>query len=117
MHELAVVEGIRLIVETNARAAGARRVLSVRVTVAEFSSYLEDAIAMFWDEVCRDTELEGSRMDVIRVPGEQLCLACCAVFAATRADCRCPTCGSGLVRSVDQVGCSIESIEVEIAGG
>lgn len=52
MHELGVVEGIREIALSHARSAGASRILSVRVAIAKSSRYLEDALAMFWDEVC-----------------------------------------------------------------
>ena len=52
MHELGVVEGIREIAVLHARSAGASRILSLRVAIAESSTYLEDALAMFWDDVC-----------------------------------------------------------------
>ena len=113
VHELGLVEGIRETVLTHARAAGVRRVVSVRVMIAEDSSYLEEAVAMFWDETCRDTELGGAQIDLVRMPGQRLCLACSARFAVTGADCRCPECGSHLVRPSDAVECYVESIEVE----
>jgi hydrogenase nickel incorporation protein HypA/HybF len=116
VHELSVVEGIREISLRYARAAGASRILSVRVVIAEYSSYLEDALAMFWDEVCSATQAAGARIDFIRLPVEALCLECLKRFIGRR-DLRCPGCGSEWVKPVSGQECFVDSIEVEIAGG
>jgi len=116
VHELSVVEGIRDLALRNARSAGAARILSVRVVIAEFSSYLEGALAMFWDEVCGATEAAGARLDFVRIPGELLCLNCSKSFAGGK-DLRCPECGSEWVKPIIGQECYIESIEVETAGG
>ena len=102
MHELGVVEGIREIALCHARLAGASRVLSVRVAIAESSSYLEDALAMFWDETCGASEAAGARIEFVRVPGQWLCLACAKRFSGGREDCRCPECGSEWVKPVER---------------
>jgi Zn finger protein HypA/HybF involved in hydrogenase expression len=88
VHELSVVEGIREIAMRHARLAGVSRILSVRVTIGEFSSYVEDALAMFWDEVCRGTEAAGARIEFHRIPGESLCLQCSSRFARSGKDFR-----------------------------
>ena len=117
MHELGVVEGIREIALRHARSAGASRILSVRVALAESSTYLEDAMAMFWDEVCEATKAAGARIEIVRVPGEWLCLACSKSFAGGREVCRCPECDSPWVKPVGAVECYVESIEVETGAG
>jgi hydrogenase nickel incorporation protein HypA/HybF len=117
VHELGVVEGIREIALRHARSAGASRILSVRVALAESSTYLEDAMAMFWDEVCEATKAAGARIEIVRVPGEWLCLACSKSFAGGREVCRCPECDSPWVKPVGAVECYVESIEVETGAG
>ena len=117
MHELSVVAGIREIALRHARSAGASRILSVRVVIAEFSSYLEDALAMFWAELCNGTEAAGARIDFVRVPGEFVCLDCSRSFTRCGMDLRCPVCGSEWVKSVGGQECYVESIEVETGGG
>jgi len=99
-----------------ARSAGASRVVSVRVVIAATSSYLEDALAMFWNEASDATEASGSRIDVVRIPGELLCLDCAKSCAGGGMDFRCPECGSEWLKPIGQE-CYVESIEVEIAGG
>lgn len=117
MHELGVVEGIRDTVLTHARAAGVRRVLSVRLALADHSRYLEDALAMFWHELCGDSEAAGARIEFIRVPGEWLCLACCKRFTGAQKDGRCPECGGDWLKPIAAEECYVESIEVETSGG
>ena len=113
MHELGVVEGIRDVALLHARSAGAARILSVRLALAESSTYLEDAMALFWDEVCDATEAAGARIELVRIPGEWQCLACLRSFAGGREVCRCPECDSQWVKPVDALECYVESIEVE----
>ena len=67
MYELSAVEGIRDLVLLHARSAGASRVLSVRVVIADFSSYLEDALAIYWGMACVATEATVARIDFVRV--------------------------------------------------
>jgi len=117
VHELSVVEGIREIALRHARSAGASRILSVQVVIAEFSSYLEDALAMFWDEVCGATEAAGARIDFVRIPGEYLCLGCLKSFTGGGKDVRCPECASDWVRPIAGQECYVESIEVETPRG
>ena len=117
MHELGVVEGIREIALRHARSAGASRILSVRVAIAESSKYLEDALAMFWNEACDVSEASGARIEFVLVPAEWLCLGCSKSFAGGREVCRCPQCGSQWVKPVDALECYVESIEVETGGG
>ena len=116
MHELSVVDGIRELVLLHARSAGASRVLSVRVVIADFSSYLEDALAMYWEAACTGTEAAGARIDVVRVGAEAICLDCTKPFTV-RKSLRCSGCGSEWVKLVREQECYIESIEVETAEG
>ena len=81
MHEISLAEAIRETALRHARLAGASRILSVRVVIAEFSSYLEDALAMFWDEICSATAAAGARIEFQRVPGRSVCLECSESFA------------------------------------
>jgi len=117
VHELSVVEGIREIALRYARSARASRILSVRVVVDDSSTYLEDALATFWDEVCGATEAAGARIDLVRTPEELLCLECLKSFVGGGNDHRCPECGSEWVKPVEGQECYVESIEVEAAGG
>ena len=116
MHELSAVEGIRELVLLHARSAGASRVLSVRVVIADFSSYHEDALAMYWGAASAATEAAGARIDFVRVSAEAICLDCTKSFRV-RKHLRCPGCGSEWVKLIGEQECYIESIEVETPEG
>ena len=116
MHELSAVDGIRDLVLHHARSAGASRVLSVRVVIADFSSYLEDALAMYWEAACAATEAAGARIEFVRVRTEAVCLDCTKSFTV-RNYLQCPACGSEWVKPTSEQECYVESIEVETAEG
>ena len=116
MHELSAVVGVRDLVLLHARSAGASRILSVRVAIADFSSYLEDALAMYWGAACAATEAAGARIDFVRVRAEAICLDCTKSFAVLK-HLRCPRCGSEWVKLISEQECYVESIEVEAAEG
>jgi len=116
MHELSAVEGIRELVLLHARSAGALRVLSVRVAITDFSSYLEDALAMYWEAACAATEASGARIEFVRVRAEAICLDCTKRFAVWKY-LRCSACGSEWVKLIREQECYVESIEVETAEG
>ena len=117
VHELSMVEGIREIVLRHARSAGASCILSVRVVLADYSSYLEDALAMFWDEACLSTEAAGARIEFVRILGELLCLDCLKSFTGGGMNFQCPDCGSDWVKPISGAECYVDSIEVETKGG
>ena len=117
MHELGVVEGIREIALRHARSAGAWRIVSVRVVIADTSSFLEDALAMFWEVVCGSTEASGARIEFVHVPAELLCLSCSERFTGGGSSSRCPHCGGEWVKPTAREECFVDSIEVEISGG
>lgn len=116
MHELSLVEGIREVALRHARSAGASRILSVRVALADYSSYLEDALAMFWDEACAASEAAGARIEFVRIPAELLCLECLKSFTAHEMNLQCPECGSHWVKPISGDECYVESIDVETKG-
>ena len=112
MHELSVVEGIRELVLLHARSAGVSRVLSVCVAIADFSSYLEDAMAIYWEAASAATEAAGARIDFVRVRAQAICLDCAKSFTVGKC-LRCPECCSEWVKLTTEQECYVESIEVE----
>ena len=116
MHELSLVEGIRELALRHARLARAPRLLSVRVVIPATSTYLEDAMAMLWDEVCAGTEAAGARLETVRVPASSRCLACSYAFTVAGDGCKCPNCGSEWVKPTAGQDCYVESIEVDGPG-
>jgi len=117
MHELSLVESIKEIALRHAHMERASRILSVRIVIGDLSSYIEEAVVMFWDEISRDTDAAGARLDFVHIPGELLCLHCLQSFPAWSTGLRCPNCSSEWVKPVAGDECYVDSIEVEAAPG
>lgn len=76
MHEMALTEGVLQIVE---EAAGTQGVARAKVVVPEIgllSAVESEAMRFCFDAAARGTLAEGAHLEVIAVPGEDLCLNC-----------------------------------------
>ncbi len=73
MHELAIAQGI---VEACAERAAGARVLRVTVTVGTLTCVLPDALRFCHEIACAGTSLEGSELEIVRVPARSRCRDC-----------------------------------------
>lgn len=112
MHELSVTQSI--VEACNERAAGAR-VLRVTLEVGTLSCVMPDALRFCYDVVTEGTSLQGSTLEILRVPGFSHCRDC---GAEVRMDdmlctCRCGSVNLERPRGGDQL--RIKSMEIEEA--
>ena len=70
MHELGVAESILEITLRHSRGA---KVDAVRLVIGELSTYLDNSITFFWDELSKGTLAEGSRLEFRQEPGGMDC--------------------------------------------
>ena len=109
VHELAITQSVvDMVVE---RAAG-RQITCVRLQVGALSGVVPDAMLFCYELVTAGTPLEGSTLEIERVPGEAHCRTCGQDFQLPDLILLCP-CGSAdvgvlaghelRVRSVDLV--------------
>ncbi|MEX1666027.1 hydrogenase maturation nickel metallochaperone HypA/HybF [Zhongshania arctica] len=70
MHELGIT---RNIVDIVSKAAEGRRVLRVQLKIGELSAIYPDSIAFCFDVCCKNTVLEGAKLDIMMIAG---CLRC-----------------------------------------
>jgi len=109
VHELAITQSVvDMVVE---RAAG-RQIACVRLQVGALSGVVPDAMLFCYELVTAGTPLEGSTLEIERVPGEAHCRTCGEDFQLPDLILLCP-CGSAdvgilagrelRVRSVDLV--------------
>jgi hydrogenase nickel incorporation protein HypA/HybF len=114
MHELAVAAEILDLARREARAAGARRVLSVRLRVGVASCLSPDSLAFGFEALARDTEAEGCRLDVERAPATFRCPACHhAGELCCLDDLGCPACGQHPVTLTGGRDLTVLSLEVD----
>lgn len=115
MHELSIATALVETAAEAARAAGATRVLSVRVLVGALSGVEPGALSFCYDAVVAGTLLEGSTLDIVEEPVVVYC-ATCARDVALRGvqSMACPDCGtpSPVMRGGREL--RIESMEVDV---
>lgn len=114
MHELAVAAEILELARREALAAGARRVLCVRLRVGVASCLSPDSLAFGFEALARGTEAEGCRLEVERPPATFRCPACNHVGELPSLDdLGCPACGGHPVTLTGGRELSVLSLEVD----
>ena len=76
MHEMSLCEGIRTVIEDQARAHAFSRVKTVRVEIGRFAGVEKPALEFAFDVVMRGSVAEGARLEMIDLPGKAMCYDC-----------------------------------------
>ncbi len=107
-----MTEALRMAVET-AKAAGATRVLKLRLRIGTLSGVVPAAMRFAFDVVCHDTMAAGATLEIEVVPAACWCATCLAEFACENFFNECPRCHdfSGELRR----GREMEIADVEIS--
>lgn len=113
MHEMAMAESILGIVEDAARAQGFNRVKEVRLEIGALSGVEPEALAFCLDVVLRGSVAEGARIEMERLPGQGLCLACGDALPVLARYAACPHCGSYQVQATGGTEMRVKDLLVE----
>ena len=110
MHELSVIQSI---VEACSQRAGDARVTRVTLQVGTLACVMPDALRFCYDVAVEGTPLEGSELEIIRIPGRSRCRACGSDVEMDDVLACCP-CGSvDLERPRGGDELRIKSMEIE----
>jgi hydrogenase nickel incorporation protein HypA/HybF len=112
MHEMSLVEGIRSIVEDQARAHAFTRVTVLRLEIGRFAGVEKPALEFAWDVVMRGSPAEGARLQMIDLPGQALCYDCAVTVEIDDRFDPCPRCGGG--RLLPQGGDEMRIKDMEV---
>ena len=93
MHEMSLCEGILGILEDQAAVQQYQRVKTVWLEIGVLSGVEPDAMLFSFDAVCHGTLAEGSRLEIIPVPGRAWCMACAHEVSVSERHQPCPDCG------------------------
>jgi hydrogenase nickel incorporation protein HypA/HybF len=94
MHEMALAESIRALVEREAARQRCARVRTVELEVGQLASVDTDALRFALDVVLRGSVADGCAIEIGQPPGRAWCMQCSqSVLLARRGD-PCPECGS-----------------------
>ncbi len=111
MHELSIAQAV---VGTVLDAVPGRRVERVRLAVGLLAGVVPQALTFAWDLAAAATPLEGSVLEVDRVPLEARCLECSAASSHTTAPpLTCPSCGGRALPTGD--GRELQVVSVDVA--
>ncbi|MFW0754108.1 hydrogenase maturation nickel metallochaperone HypA [Pseudomonas sp. H11T01] len=112
MHELSITQSI---VEACNERAGGARVLRVTLEVGNLSCVMPDALRFCYDVVTEGTSLQGSTLEIIRIPGLSRCRDCGATVAMDDmlSSCSCGSVNLERPQGGDQL--RIKSMEIEEA--
>lgn len=95
MHEMSLAEGIRTIVQEQARQHGFARVTRLRLEIGRFAGVEKSALAFAFDVVMRGSPAEGATLEMIDLPGQALCYDCLKAVQIDDRLAPCPLCGGG----------------------
>lgn len=113
MHEMSLCEGMRQVIEDQARAHAVTQVTRVRVEIGRFAGVETKALHFAWDVVMRGSVAEGARLETLDLPGKALCYDCMKdVEIEDRLD-PCPCCGGG--KLMPQGGDEMRIKDLEVA--
>ena len=94
MHEMALAESMREIVESVARSNAAEHVSAVRVELGALSCVEPQALRFCFDATMRGSLAEGATLEIVTTPGEAWCMPCGKIVTLARFGNPCPACGS-----------------------
>jgi hydrogenase nickel incorporation protein HypA/HybF len=113
MHEMSLCEGMRNVIEDQARAHNVTKVTRVRVEIGRFAGVETDALQFAFDVVMRGSVAEGATLVTLDLPGKALCYDCMKeVEIQERLD-PCPDCGGG--KLMPQGGDEMRIKDLEVA--
>ena len=95
MHEMSLCEGIRTVIEDQARTHNVEKITRVRVEIGRFAGVDKPALAFAFDVVMRGSVAEGAALDMIDLSGKAMCFDCAKEVEIEDRLAPCPTCGGG----------------------
>ncbi|MCP1198364.1 hydrogenase maturation nickel metallochaperone HypA [Notoacmeibacter sp. MSK16QG-6] len=95
MHEMSLCEGMRSIIEDQARAHEVRAIRAVRVEIGKFAGVEKSALNFAFDVVMKGSVAEGAELVMIDLPGRAMCYDCMREVEIEDRLSPCPDCGGG----------------------
>jgi hydrogenase nickel incorporation protein HypA/HybF len=112
MHEMALCESIRTIIEEQARIQHFGRVERGCLEIGALAGVETEALRFGFDVVMRGGPAEAATLEIVEVPGKAWCFACGEEVAIARRFDPCPRCGSHQLRVSGGEDMKIRELEV-----
>lgn len=93
MHEIALVESIIDIVNTEMKKYNMAKVATIKLRIGEMSHAMPEALVFSFDTSSKGTALEGAKLVIEIVPAKGKCKDCKTEFVVKDIFDICPECG------------------------
>lgn len=113
MHELALAQSLREIVDAAAAEHGARRVSAVRLRVGRFAAVEVEALRFCFDVAMAGGPAAAARLEIESAPGSGWCWDCSAVVELDAVGLPCPRCAGRRVEVTAGTEMRVTEIEFE----
>lgn len=116
MHEFSICEGIiaGALSELEQSGHGHGHITKTRIRIGDLHAVVFETLTFAYDTLARGTPLEGSVLEIERVPVSVSCSDCHAKGGIALPVFRCPSCGSANISVETGKELYIESLEVDI---
>ena len=113
MHELSITQGFLSIALEQAKAAQAKKITKIQLTIGELSGIVDDCVQFYFDLLSEGTIAAKASLSFDRPPTKLRCRNCATTFSPDNLNWACPNCQEQKVEIVSGRECYIESIEIE----
>jgi hydrogenase nickel incorporation protein HypA/HybF len=113
VHELYATQAILDKAIKKAADEKAGRITAVHLVIGQMSSFVDDSVQFYWDEISKGTIAEGAQLHFRHVTPELQCMACFTKYQAADGEVLCPSCGSKGARILAGEEFYMEALDVE----
>ena len=113
MHEFTLVTTLLEQVDKLRMSQDAGRVVTIHVSVGEFSGVEPELFQEAYDISVQDSPLDGAELQVTRVPLQARCQDCDTEFPVRKFRFECPTCTGRNLNLISGEGLVLESVTME----
>ena len=113
MHELYATQAILEKALQKAGEAKAKRITTVHLVVGEISTYTEDSVQFYWDDLSKGTLAEGAILQFRLVKTEAQCMSCFTKYNPKDGEIICPSCGGVGAKIIAGEEFYMEALDVE----
>ncbi len=113
MHELYATQAILNKALEKAAEQDARKITNVYIVVGEISTYSDDSVQFYWDEISKGTIAESAALHFRRVDAELQCMNCATKYHPPEGEIVCPNCGSTGARIWSGEEFYMEALDIE----
>ncbi len=114
MHEYHIVEGVVNQIINKAQKSNAIKVTRVSLVMGELSGLDESSVRMYFENLSKDTILDGAELVINPAQTKLRCPTCDMVFDYKKGEFNCPHCGNlGVASQKSGKDFFVDNIEIE----